>query len=58
VISTSEARFLDQDDQVEGVDDDGIHVESRGSSNHRREELAGEARVSVFPSMKKRNGEI
>jgi hypothetical protein len=56
-LGAASARFLAQAEQVEYGEVDGIDVESRGGSNHRRDELAGEARVSVLSEIKTERGD-
>jgi hypothetical protein len=48
LLWTAPARFPAPAEQVEGVDDDGTHAESRGSSKRRREEMPGELGFPIW----------
>jgi hypothetical protein len=51
-------RFLLQGERVEGGDDGGDHAVAWEGSSHRRKEMAGVARVSVWEKLEQRRREI
>jgi hypothetical protein len=58
VLQKVMARFVAWVEQEEGGDDGGDHAVAWEGSSHRRKEMAGVARVSVWEKLEQRRREI